>query len=137
MLFLNIDIKLSSKNQKQLKRFLIILKSFKSKCKLNLKVYLFSNIISKQIRSKRSKMLRSLSVKMRRNFYLKQLGTKKSILFESENKKGFIHGFSENYVRVKTPWRKSLVDKIVNYDLKKISDDGFVILEDSKNLVKV
>jgi|TARA_B110000116_G_scaffold60039_3_gene51386 ribosomal protein S10 len=48
MLFLNIDIKLSSKNQKQLKRFLIILKSFKSKCKLNLKVYLFSNIISKK-----------------------------------------------------------------------------------------
>ena len=103
----------------------------------NTKAIHFSNIISKQIRSKRSKMLRSLSVKMRRNFYLKQLGTKKSILFESENKKGFIHGFSENYVRVKTPWRKSLVDKIVNYDLKKISDDGFVILEDSKNLVKV
>lgn len=103
----------------------------------NTKAIHFSNIISKQIRSKRSKMLRSLSVKMRRNFYLKQLGTKKSILFESENKKGFIYGFSENYVRVKTPWRKSLVDKIVNYDLKKISDDGFVILEDSKNLVKV
>jgi threonylcarbamoyladenosine tRNA methylthiotransferase MtaB len=103
----------------------------------NTKAVSFSNIVPKQIRSKRSKMLRSLSVKMRRNFYSKQLGSKKSILFESENKKGFIYGFSENYVRVKTPWRKKLVDEIVNYDLKEISDDGSVVLENSKKLIKV
>ena len=103
----------------------------------NTKAVSFSNIVPKQIRSKRSKMLRSLSVKMRRNFYSKQLGSKKSILFESENKKGFIYGFSENYVRVKTPWRKILVDEIVNYDLKEISDDGSVVLENSKKLIKV
>ena len=93
----------------------------------NTKAIDFLKIIPKQIRSKRSKILRSLSVKMRRNFYSNQLGTKKSILFESENKKGFIHGFSENYVRVKTPWRKKLVNTIVNYDLKKISKDGIVL----------
>ena len=93
----------------------------------NTKAIDFLKIIPKQIRSKRSKILRSLSVIMRRNFYSNQLGTKKSILFESENKKGFIHGFSENYVRVKTPWRKKLVDTIVNYDLKEISKDGFVV----------
>ena len=103
----------------------------------NTKAIDFSNIIPKQVRFKRSKMLRSLSVKMRRNFYSKQLGSKKSILFESENKKGFIYGFSENYVRVKTPWRKILVDEIVNYDLKEISDDGSVVLENSKKLIKV
>ena len=93
----------------------------------NTKAIDFLKIIPKQIRSKRSKILRSLSVIMRRNFYSNQLGTKKSILFESENKKGFIHGFSENYVRVKTPWRKKLVNTIVNYDLKKISKDGIVL----------
>ena len=93
----------------------------------NTKAIDFLKIIPKQIRSKRSKILRSLSVKMRRNFYSNQLGTKKSILFESENKNGFIHGFSENYVRVKTPWRKKLVNTIVNYDLKKISKDGIVL----------
>ena len=103
----------------------------------NTKAIDFSNIIPKQVRFKRSKMLRSLSVKMRRNFYSKQLGSKKSILFESENKKGFIYGFSENYVRVKTPWRKKLVDEIVNYDLKEISNDGSVVLENSKKLIKV
>ena len=51
------------------------------------------NTVPKQIRSKRSKMLRTLSVKIRRDFYSRQLGTKKNILFESENKKGFIMAF--------------------------------------------
>ena len=103
----------------------------------NTKAVGFSNVVPKQIRSKRSKMLRSLSVKMRRNFYSNQLGTKKTVLFESENKKGFIHGFSENYVRVKSPWRKNLVDSIVNCDLKEISEDGYVTTGGLEKLVKV
>ena len=103
----------------------------------NTKAVDLMNIVPKQIRSKRSKMLRTLSVKIRRDFYSRQLGTKKNILFESENKKGFIHGFSENYVRVKTPWRKNLVDSIVSYDLKEISDDGFVVAENLKKLVTI
>ena len=103
----------------------------------NTKAAGFSNVVPKQIRSKRSKMLRSLSVKMRRNFYSNQLGTKKTVLFESENKKGFIHGFSENYVRVKSPWRKNLVDSIVNCDLKEISEDGYVTTGSLEKLVKV
>lgn len=103
----------------------------------NTKAAGFSNVVPKQIRSKRSKMLRSLSVKMRRNFYSNQLGTKKKVLFESENKKGFIHGFSENYIRVKSPWRKNLVDSIVNCDLKEISEDGYVTTGSLEKLVKV
>ena len=54
------------------------------------------DVVHNQIRYKRSKLLRSLSIKMKRKFYSKQVGTKKNILFESENKKGFIYGFSEN-----------------------------------------
>ena len=103
----------------------------------NTKAVDLMNTVPKQIRSKRSKMLRTLSVKIRRDFYSRQLGTKKNILFESENKKGFIHGFSENYVRVKTPWRKNLVDSIVSYDLKEISEDGFVVAENLKKLVTI
>ncbi|MDG1974468.1 MAG: tRNA (N(6)-L-threonylcarbamoyladenosine(37)-C(2))-methylthiotransferase MtaB [Flavobacteriaceae bacterium] len=95
----------------------------------------FLDVVPKQIRSKRSKMLRSLSVKLKRNFYRSQLESNKNILFESENKKGFIYGFSENYVRVKTPWRKKLVDSIVDCELKEISEDGYVISDVNKKLV--
>ena len=101
----------------------------------NTKANDFLNVVPKHIRSKRSKMLRSLSVKLKRNFYRSQLESNKNILFESENKKGFIHGFSENYVRVKTPWRKKLVDSIVDCELKEISEDGYVISEVNKKLV--
>ena len=101
----------------------------------NTKASDFLNVVPKHIRSKRSKILRSLSVKLKRNFYRSQLESNKNILFESENKKGFIHGFSENYVRVKTPWRKKLVDSIVDCELKEISEDGYVISEVNKKLV--
>ncbi|MFL2638734.1 MAG: tRNA (N(6)-L-threonylcarbamoyladenosine(37)-C(2))-methylthiotransferase MtaB [Flavobacteriaceae bacterium] len=95
------------------------------------------NIVPKNIRSKRSKLLRSLSVKMRRNFYETNLGTKQKILFESENKNGYIYGFSENYVRVKTPWRQGLVDNIFEYKLSKIDEDGYVYAEKNQQLARV
>ena len=95
------------------------------------------DIVPNQVRSKRSKLLRTFSIKMRRKFYSKQIGSNKNVLFESENKKGFIYGFSENYVRVKTPWRKNLVDSIEKYYLKEISNDGYVLVENSKKLITI
>ena len=59
-------------------------------------------------RKKRSKMLRGLSVKKRRAFYESQLNTTSTVLFESENKEGYIQGFTENYVKVKNPLEPKL-----------------------------
>lgn len=72
-------------------------------------------------------MLRSLSVQLKRKFYKSQLGNTKDVLFETENRNGFIYGFSNNYVRIKTAWRKSLADQIVSFDLEDIDNDGLVI----------
>lgn len=77
-------------------------------------------------RKKRSKMLRGLSAKKRRAFYESQLGTTHSVLFEGENKEGYIHGFTENYVKVKTPWDPGLVNTLHNITLEKIDEDGLV-----------
>src|SRR5690606_5796065 len=57
-----------------------------------------------KVRKKRSKMLRGLSAKKRRAVYESQLNTTHTVLFEGENKEGYIHGFTENYVKVKTHW---------------------------------
>ena len=81
------------------------------------------------VRAKRSKMLRGLSVKKRRAFYESQIGTNRTVLFESENKEGYIHGFTENYVRVKTPWNPELVNTLREIKLTKIDEDGSVRLE--------
>lgn len=87
------------------------------------------NPISKNVRAKRSKMLRGLSQKKRRAFYEQQLGTTQDVLFESENKNGFIHGFTSNYVKVKTFWNPALCNTIRQVELTKIADDGLVNFE--------
>lgn len=86
----------------------------------------FEGIVPMNVRSKRSKMLRGLSVKKRRNFYESQINTKHTVLFESENKEGYIHGFTENYVKVKTPWNPELVNTLQEIELTKIDEDGLV-----------
>lgn len=74
-------------------------------------------------------MLRGLSVKKRRSFYESQLGKTHTVLFEGENKKGYIHGFTENYVKVKTPWNPELVNTLHHIQLSKIDTDGLVRFE--------
>jgi threonylcarbamoyladenosine tRNA methylthiotransferase MtaB len=86
-------------------------------------------VVPSNVRSKRSKMLRGLSVKKRRAFYESQIGTKRTVLFESENKEGYIHGFTENYVKVKTPWNPELVNTLHQIILTRIDEDGSVRLE--------
>jgi len=82
--------------------------------------------VPKNVRNKRSKMLRGLSVKKRRAFYESQLGTQRTVLFEGENKGGYIHGFTENYIKVKTPWNPSLVNTLHSVVLDTIDEDGLV-----------
>lgn len=86
-------------------------------------------VVPGNVRAKRSKMLRGLSVKKRRAFYESQIGTNRTVLFESENKEGYIHGFTENYVKVKTPWNPELVNTLHQINLTKIDEDGSVRME--------
>ena len=86
-------------------------------------------VVTKNVRSKRSKMLRGLSVKKRRAFYESQLGSTRTVLFEGENKEGYIHGFTENYVKVKSPWNPELINTLQKVELTKIDADGLVRFE--------
>jgi len=86
-------------------------------------------VVPANVRSKRSKMLRGLSVKKRRAFYESQIGSNRTVLFESENKEGYIHGFTENYVKIKTPWDPALVNTLQNVQLKRIDEDGSVRIQ--------
>lgn len=85
--------------------------------------------VPKNVRRKRSRMLRGLSVKKRRAFYESQLGTTGTVLFEGENKEGYIHGFTENYVKVKAPWDPELVNTLHKVELTEIDMDGLVRFE--------
>lgn len=83
------------------------------------------------VRKKRSKMLRVLSAKKRRAFYESQLGTQHEVLFEGNFKDGYITGFTENYVKVKTHWDPELVNTRKKIILKDIGEDGIVRFEEA------
>ena len=101
----------------------------------NTEAAVMDEVVPKNVRAKRSKMLRGLSAKKRRAFYENQLNTSRTVLFEGENKEGYIHGFTENYVKVKAPWNPELVNTLQKVKLSKIDEDGLVRFDFLKTLV--
>lgn len=75
-------------------------------------------------RKRRSKMLRGLSAKKRRAFHESQLGSEREVLFEGNFKEGFITGFTENYLPVKTHWDPALINTKHRVVINKIDEDG-------------
>jgi threonylcarbamoyladenosine tRNA methylthiotransferase MtaB len=86
-------------------------------------------VVDMAVRNKRSKMLRALSVKKKRAFYESQVGKEKKVIFEHDNKDGFISGFTENYVKVKAPWSEELINQERKVFLKKIDEDGNMLID--------
>lgn len=84
------------------------------------------------LRKKRSKMLRVLSAKKRRAFYESQLGKQKEILLEGNFKEGYMTGFTENYVKVKSLWNPELVNTKHQVKLQEIDRDGSVLFKTVK-----
>jgi len=77
-------------------------------------------------RNRRSKMLRNLSHKKKRAFYEEQLGGRFTVLFENDVENGMMHGFTENYVRVKAKYDPLLINELKPVQLDKIDEHGLV-----------
>lgn len=75
-------------------------------------------------RKRRNKMLRILSAKKLRSFYESQRAKELTVIFESENKNGFMYGFTENYVKIKHPFYKELCNTPVNIIVGDFDEDG-------------
>ncbi len=83
-------------------------------------------IVNPSDRAKRSKMLHILSDKKRRAFYEQNIGAETTVLFEAERDGEMMYGFTENYVKVKTPYNEALANQIVKVKLTEIDRDGIV-----------
>ena len=88
-----------------------------------------NNIVDKGIRHKRSKMLRVLSTKKKRYFYEQQKGSVRTVLFEGENKDGWMYGFTENYIRVKSSFKNEWINQLMPIKLNKMDENGIYIFE--------
>ncbi len=79
------------------------------------------------IRTQRNTMLTTLSHKKKRAFYETQIGNEFKIIWEIGNHDGWMHGFSENYVKTKAPFVDGSVNTISVLTLSEIDEDGVVI----------
>lgn len=85
------------------------------------------DIVPIKERQKRSKMLRSLSEKKKRYFYNQHVGNAQTVLFEDDVENGFMHGFTENYIRVKAKFDPLLINELKEVQMVRV--DGSCLME--------
>ncbi len=84
------------------------------------------NPVPMSIRRERSKMLHILSDKKKRAFYEQNIGTERTVLFEHEEDEGVMYGFTENYVKVKFPYKPEMANTFHKIKLTEIDRDGIM-----------
>lgn len=87
-----------------------------------------ANSVPIHVRRDRSKMLHILSDKKKRVFYESQVGKSGTVLWENENHEGWMHGFTENYIKVKAPFSESKVNTFQLVTYGEIDRDGLMVM---------
>lgn len=81
----------------------------------------FAGEIPKKIKDSRVAELRALGERKRNEFYLRQIGSARPVLVEGKRDgKGFLQGFSDNYVPVHFPGHDNLKNSIVKVKLNSL-----------------
>lgn len=95
----------------------------------NTKAILMEGVVDGATRQVRADQLRILSEKKRRFFYEQHLGKTANVLFEAEENKGRMFGFTENYIKVSTDYDPLLVNELATVRLEQIGAGGDVQIE--------
>ena len=69
------------------------------------------------IRHDRTKILRSLSYKKMQHFEASHSGQTRKVLFEGSNKNAMMEGYTDNYIKVATPYREAWTNEIIDWEL--------------------
>ena len=80
-----------------------------------------------KVKKERSDALHKLSDEKKHRFYLENKGREVNVLFESDNSQGFMHGFSENYIKVRTPFNPEFVNQVRPVRLEDLDEAGFSV----------
>jgi threonylcarbamoyladenosine tRNA methylthiotransferase MtaB len=68
-------------------------------------------------RQARNKKLRQLSYLKQEHFNAQFSGTIRPVLFEKEEKTSMMEGYTDNYIRVKTPYKKEWINQIMDWKI--------------------
>jgi len=70
-----------------------------------------------QKRNERNKTLRNLSFMKNQYFTQQHAGQNRTVLFEDAQKNGMMEGYTDNYIRIQTPYRKEWANEIVEWKI--------------------
>ena len=89
----------------------------------------FDYKVPKKTKAERSKQLRILSSKLKNSFYKKYVNSKHSVLLEKDNHNGMLYGFTDNYIKIKTPFNTNICQTKQQVKLLQIDADGIMKAE--------
>ncbi len=83
----------------------------------NTKALEFKPVIPVSIRQERNKLLRSLSYRKMQAFTLRHIGQTRKLLLEGHVKSPMMEGYTDNYIKVTTPYKPEWANRIIDWKL--------------------
>ncbi len=74
-------------------------------------------VVPPDARHRRNKLLRNLGYQKMQAFTEKQRGQIRKVLFEDYSKNGMMEGYTDNYIRVATPFRKEWANQVIDWTI--------------------
>jgi threonylcarbamoyladenosine tRNA methylthiotransferase MtaB len=74
-------------------------------------------VVPVNIRHERNKTLRNLSYMKMQYFIGQHVGQNRKVLFEDYNKNGMMEGYTDNYIRITTPFRQEWANGVVEWKI--------------------
>ncbi len=85
--------------------------------------------VDEREKRRRSQMLHALSESKKLHFYRQQIGKSEDVLWESDNINGFMHGFTGNYVKARTPFAPALINQVTRVKIISVNEDDTCSVE--------
>ncbi|MBI1344219.1 MAG: tRNA (N(6)-L-threonylcarbamoyladenosine(37)-C(2))-methylthiotransferase MtaB [Terrimonas sp.] len=77
----------------------------------------FQEVVPMPTRHERNKALRNLSYMKMQYFTEQHRGETRKVLFEHQDRNGMMEGYTDNYIRVTTPYRREWVNQVIDWTL--------------------
>ncbi|MBQ5670086.1 MAG: tRNA (N(6)-L-threonylcarbamoyladenosine(37)-C(2))-methylthiotransferase MtaB [Tidjanibacter sp.] len=88
------------------------------------------NKVHDAVKTARAARLEALCEQLHRDFYNRYVGTEAIVLFESSPKAGQMVGFTENYIKVKMPFDRERINKLMKVRLLSVDDRCEMLAEE-------
>ena len=72
-------------------------------------------VVPVHTRNERNKILRNISYAKMQSFTEKYIGQTRKVLFEHANKNGMMEGYTDNYIKITSPYKKEWENEIVEW----------------------